>query len=104
MANLYPWGFHVYALIFMMVLLLLSMKFSLDNPLLQFLGRHIFGMYILQRLPMIALRHLGIFQNNTVTLMVVCFLITCILTLLFERFLKKMDQLLFCVRNQQETA
>ena len=103
-ANLYPWGFHVYALIFMMVLLLLSMKFSLDNPLLQFLGRHIFGMYILQRLPMIALRHLGIFQNNTVTLMVVCFLITCILTLLFEGFLKKMDHFLFRVKNKQETA
>lgn len=61
-------------------------------------------MYILQRLPMIALRHLGIFQNNTVTLMVVCFLITCILTLLFEGFLKKMDHFLFRVKNKQETA
>ena len=90
--------------IYLTALLLLSMKFSLDNPLLQFLGRHIFGMYILQRLPMIALRHLGIFQNNTVTLMVVCFLITCILTLLFEGFLKKMDHFLFRVKNKQETA
>lgn len=90
--------------IYLTALILLSMKFSLDNPLLQFLGRHIFGMYILQRLPMIALRHLGIFQNNTVTLMVVCFLITCILTLLFEGFLKKMDHFLFRVKNKQETA
>lgn len=36
--------------------------------------------------------------------MVVCFLITCILTLLFEGFLKKMDHFLFRVKNKQETA
>ena len=87
--------YNLYAVSFIMLLILASMKLTLDNAFLQFLGTNTFGIYILQRLPMIFCKHYGIMQDQTVSLYIMCFLITCILSLAFSGILKKLDSKLF---------
>ena len=82
---------NLYAVVFLVLLLLISMKLRLDNGLLQFLGENTFGIYILQRIPMILLTHYGIMKYSAVNMYIACFLITCILSLIFTGCLKMID-------------
>ena len=86
---------NLYAVVFLVLLLLISMKLRLDNGLLQFLGENTFGIYILQRIPMILLTHYGIMKYSAVNMYIACFLITCILSLIFTGCLKMIDARLF---------
>ena len=52
------WG--LVSSIFCLLLLVLSMKVKIGNPVLAWLGKNAFGIYILQRLPMLVLSHFGI--------------------------------------------
>ena len=88
-------SYNVYAVFFTVILVLLSMKFSVDNAFLQFLGDNTFGIYILQRLSMIFCKHYGILQDQTTHLYILCFLITCVLSMAYSKFLKKLDARLF---------
>ena len=48
--------YNLYAILFVFIVLLVSMKFKLNNKVFTFLGQHIFWIYILQRIPMILLQ------------------------------------------------
>lgn len=89
------WIFQVYAMTFVMLVVGISMKMRLDNPFLQFLGKHTFGIYILQRLPMIFFTEKGMFVHNNATLFILCFLITCILAMLFDQLTERLDRVVF---------
>ena len=92
------WVYQAYAMAFVILMVGISMKLRMDNPFLQFLGKHTFGIYILQRLPMIYFTEKGIFVHNTVTLFIMCFLVTCIFALLFDMLTERLDRIVF-VRN-----
>lgn len=89
------WKYQLYAMSFVVLVVGISMKIKLDNPFLQFLGKHTFSIYILQRLPMIYFTEKGIYLENFVILFVMCFLITCVLAIVFDKVLEKMDQIIF---------
>ena len=52
--------FGICSCLFCLVLVLLTMKVKIGNPILTFLGRNAFSIYILQRLPMLVFSHFGL--------------------------------------------
>ena len=94
------WIYQVYAIFFMILLVGISMKLRLDNPILQFLGRHTFSIYMLQRLPMRFFEEKGLFADDHVTMLIFCFLLTCILAMAFDFLLERVDGRVFGAKRK----
>ena len=80
-------------LLFMATIVLLTMKISVCNKVLCFFGRHLFSIYILQRIPMMVLDHLGV--RNPYLLTVLTLGATVALAVPFDLLLGKLDDVLF---------
>lgn len=89
------WIYQLYAVFFVILLVGISMKLRLDNPFLQFLGKHTFSIYILQRLPMRFFQERGLFADDHVTMFIFCFLLSCMLAIGFDHFLAWFDKRVF---------
>ena len=81
--------------LFCLVMVLFTLKFTLNNPLLRWSGEHLFELYILQRLPMILLFHGGVAAWNRYVYVALCAAITIALSAVFSRLTKAVDTLLF---------
>lgn len=66
----------VWALVFCMVVLLITMKIHIKNKVLIWLGKNLFGLYIMQRFPMILFDKLGLSTYNNYLYFGVCFIFT----------------------------
>ncbi|MBR2335330.1 MAG: acyltransferase family protein [Clostridia bacterium] len=55
--------YSVMACAFVVLVTLITIKVQLNNKVLRWLGKYAFSIYILQRLPMILLKHLGLAEN-----------------------------------------
>lgn len=53
------WYYNLYALAFVSVVVLVTMKVQLRSPALQFFGKHLFWIYILHRIPLMLLKDCG---------------------------------------------
>lgn len=73
-------------LLIIMFILVLSMKIALNNRILQKMGELIFGVYILQRIPMTILLRAGILERHPNISFVVSFVVTVLLAVLFNKF------------------
>ena len=73
--------FMITGCLLMMIIVGISMKVSIDNPVLQFLGNHILPVYLFHRIPMLVL---GRFELGNVTKFILIVLITCIFSLLYD--------------------
>ena len=71
-------------LFFTLAFVLATMRISLGNPVLNWCGKHLFPLYILQRLPMIALKYLGLHDVSVVLYFLCCLGITAALVYPFE--------------------
>lgn len=80
------------AVTFSLTILFATMIFKIGNPVLKFLGKYTFEIYILQRLPMILLK--GQFSNRYVYL-AVSFAATVVLAIAFKAVLDRLDRLIF---------
>ena len=78
------------ALMFALVIALASMRISIDNPILCWFGKRVFGIYILQRIPMIVLSYFGL-NGKPFLFSAACFAITIVLAEFFERMTDKLD-------------
>ena len=78
-------SYEVFVLAGIVILLALSLKVRFYNPVLSFLGKYVFEIYILQRIPMIILKD---FIPNKYLYFSACFAATIVLALLF-RFAEK---------------
>lgn len=76
----------------MTFVVVLMMKVSLDNPFLQFLGTHVLGFYAFHRLPMIVIAPAD--WKNAYNF-IFCFIVTSLLVLAHEWFIKWMDKKIF---------
>lgn len=81
------------ALVFAILMVLVSMRVSINNKVLQWFGKRVFGIYILQRIPMIILSHFGANQNP-VLFTAATLALTIVLAEIFERAMDKLDVLL----------
>ena len=78
----YPVFMIINNLCFSLLVVLLTMKVSLHNKILHFFGKHLFSVYILQRLPMLVFAHLGV--TNQYLFVVLSFAVTVLLAVLFD--------------------
>lgn len=80
------------AVTFALTIVFGTLMFKVGNPVLKFLGKYTFEIYILQRLPMILLK--GRFSNQYVYL-AVSFVATVLIAMAFKAMLDLLDRLLF---------
>ena len=78
-------GYTVWAIAFMSLIMLFTMKVRVYNKLLEWLGTHIFSIYILQRIPMIILDHFGCIEAHKYISLIAVFTLTIPLALVFEK-------------------
>ena len=78
------------ALVFALMISLISMRIGINNSILQWFGKRVFGIYILQRIPMIILSHFGANENPFLFTAAV-FALTIVLAEIFERSMDKLD-------------
>ena len=56
--------FEILGILFVWIMILLTLKIQVGNPVLRFLGDHMFEIFIYQRIPMIVLSQYGIVQHH----------------------------------------
>lgn len=72
------------SIIFVTIITLFSLKVKLSNPILKFLGKHSFNIYILQRIPMILLSKTGL-ANYNIPFIIVTFSLTILIALAYNK-------------------
>lgn len=82
--------FGVCSCLFCILLVVLSSKIRIGNKILQWLGTYSFSIYIIQRLPMIVLKYMGI--NNEYIFAVLSIVFVLIAAYVYENILRKVDQ------------
>lgn len=87
-------GYTVYAIAFAFVVLLFTMKISFESKILKWIGEHLFSMYILQRIPMIILTKLNLASTNKYAFIVLVFLFTVVLAMIFDYFTGKLNRMI----------
>lgn len=105
------WGnlavYELTSVFFALVIVLISMKFSIRSPILNYFGEKVFGIYILQRIPMILLQQTPI-GNHTAAYFGLSFLITIVLTEAFNRIQKiiwpSLERFLLKLSRMEETS
>ncbi len=77
-------AYEVWAMLFCALTVMLTMKISLQNEVLKFLGKHIFSIYIIQRIPMILLDHYGVSSRHKYIFLIASFALTTAMALAFD--------------------
>lgn len=88
-------GYTIWAVLFTLLFLTISMKFSFRSNILSWFGEHVFSVYILQRIPMMILKHVGLAENHRYMFLVMALLITIVLAMIFEKFIKIIERYIF---------
>lgn len=70
---------------FVFIVIMITMKVKIGNPITGFLGRHVFSIYILQRLSMIIFYKIGLAETSQYLYFFVCLTVTIILAVLYDR-------------------
>ena len=72
-------AYFAWEIAFACLVLLITMKVSWDSRLLNWLGTHVFGIYILQRIPMILLKQTGLIRSHPYVSFLIAFAATVVL-------------------------
>lgn len=83
-------GYTIWAIMFIILLLLISMKVSIQSNILSWFGEHVFSIYILQRIPMIVLNHFGFAENHKYMFLIMSLLYTMVLAVIFEYIVERL--------------
>ena len=79
-----PVGYQTWAMAFALTVVLFTMKCSSRSPILAYCGRHLFSLYILQRLPMILLQKTDFAKAHKYGYFLVCLAATFVLAAAFD--------------------
>jgi len=90
-----PFVFNVTSILFAMLLVLGTLKLSIHNKILNWLGKYTFWIYILQRIPMNVLKQVGLPQINNYLYFFVCLIITILLAILFKYLSSLIEKLIW---------
>ena len=75
------------------LIIMFTMKFQIQNPVLLWIGTHSFSLFILQRIPMILLRHSRITESILFT--AISWIAVSIIAFCFNILIHKIDRMLF---------
>lgn len=93
--------YEIWAMLFCALTVMLTMKISLQNEILKFLGKHIFSIYIIQRIPMILLDHYGLSGRHKNVFLIVSFAITIAMALIFDFITGKISSAIWKPKKTQ---
>lgn len=88
---------------FAAAVILFSMHVSLNNKILRFCGQHLFSLYILQRIPMMVLKHFGLADFNIYIYFIACLAVTVIMAYFFEKYTGKLWRLITEPKKEAKT-
>lgn len=77
-------------LLFTAAVVLFTMHITLKNKILVWCGENLFELYILQRIPMILLKHFGVNEISAVLCAVLSAVITVLLAIVFKKYSNKL--------------
>lgn len=80
---------------FAVCIILISMKIKFGNPFLNWLGKHSFSIYMLQRVPMIVLNESGLLDKHPELSFIITVAVTFVIAALFDRLTNLIDSKLF---------
>ena len=83
--------YYLWGILFMALLVLVTMKVRIGNSVLSWFGSHVFSIYILQRIPMLVFRKLGL-TDHRYSFITLSFCATLVLAVLFDAALEKLDK------------
>ena len=90
-------GYTVWAVSFTILTLLYTMKCSIRSHLLEWLGMHVFGIYILQRIPMNLLQRVGLTEGHKYACFVFSLASTVFLAALFRIITERINRGIVCL-------
>lgn len=93
--------YNLFSILAVIVIIIFTMKVKIENEVFDWIGKHIFSIFILQRIPMNIYEALG-YQINKYFFVVISFVITIILALLFDMAMDKLDNLIFRKKPKKE--
>ena len=79
-----PLGSCIRTSLFALTVTAITMRVRISSKLLQWCGKHLFSLYILQRIPMIALQYLGLGERSIPLYFACCVVITVCMVYPFE--------------------
>lgn len=91
-----------YIVFFTLFFIILSMRVSFHNKVLMWCGKNLFALYIMQRIPMIIFRHIGVDKFNVYLYFVLCVIVTVPLAWVFERYTGKLWKIITTPRKKTE--
>jgi hypothetical protein len=80
---------------FMSLIVLLSIKVKIESKILSWFGTQVFGVYILQRLPMNFGKYINLNEQNVYLYFTFCFVVTLLLAICFNKITNRIDSILF---------
>lgn len=92
----------IWAFMFTALVVLITMKVSIKNSFLKFLGEHVFSIYILQRIPMIILANFGVNERHKYIFLIVSFTITFAMAVPFDIIMGKISALIWKPKKKVE--
>lgn len=87
--------------LFGIVIVLFTMKVQVHNKILGFFGKHLFSIYILQRIPMFVLSHFGL-NSNPYLFVFLALVLTIAISVPFDMLLDKLDSYIFKSKKIQK--
>ncbi len=87
--------YEIDAILFVLFIVVVTMKVAINNSILNWLGKHVFSIYIIQRIPMIVYDYLKISSYNIYIYFIISFITTILLAYIFEKILKRIDSYIF---------
>lgn len=87
-------AYSVLACLFVFLITLITVKVKINNRILQWLGKYSFSIYILQRIPMILLKHLGL-AENVLIFSIASITLTLLLAVGYQKCTDLLDKRLF---------
>lgn len=88
-------AYTMWALAFTVLMVLMTMKISFFNPILSWFGKHVFSIYILQRLPMQLFDHFGCSQSHKYLFIICSFVVTVVIAVIFDKITGIISKKLF---------
>lgn len=77
---------------------MLCMKFKIENKIIEFFSKHIFSIYILQRVPMIILDRYDLSSHHYL-FVILSLIFTSAIAVLFDKLTAKTDELIYSKRK-----
>ncbi len=87
--------YSIVAILFVFLIVMITMKVNINNRYLKWLGDNLFYIYILQRIPMIILTKYGYVTNHGYRFILISFIVTIILSVIYKSVLDRVDKVLF---------